>query len=125
MAEQQTPHGPEQIVEAKLEESQIRVVGQTGEVSPQDLSGNGYTYRHDWGAWNGFVRFNLTSSTFTANTRVFVAVSEPTGGGGKFIGAARYLVYNVAPDNGVVSVRVHIDWGSPLGVPIDYFIVNP
>lgn len=125
MAQQQTPHGPEQVVEAKLEESEIRAIGQAGKVSPQDLSGSGYTYRHDWGAWNGFVRFNLTSATFTANTRVFASVSEPTGGGGKFIGSARYLVYNVAPDNGVISVRVHIDWGSPLGVPIDYFIVNP
>ncbi|MDJ0462483.1 hypothetical protein [Streptomyces sp. H27-C3] len=70
-------------------------------VRPEELSGLGYTYRHNWGLWNGFVRFDLTSSTYTANTRAFVPVSEgPTASGGKFVGNARYLVYNVAPENG-------------------------
>ncbi|MET9295478.1 hypothetical protein [Streptomyces sp. NPDC003077] len=121
-------HGEVQYEEAKLEESQLHVIGerQPEGVTAQDLQGFGYTYRHNWGLRNGWWVLNLTSNSFTANTRAFVAISEgPTGSGGKFIGNARYSVYNVAPDNGVVSIRVFVDWPQPIGLVVDYFFVNP
>jgi hypothetical protein len=79
-----------------------------------------------WGARNGWWILTLNSANIGPNTRVFVSASEgPTGSGGKFIGAARYLVYNVAPDTGHVSIRIHVDWPNPIGLVVDYLIVNP
>lgn len=121
-------HGEVQFEEAKVEESQVHFLGgQRPEgVSPQDLSGFGWTYRHNWGLRNGWWVLNLTSNSFGPNTRAYVSISEgPTGSGGKFIGGARYQVYNVAPDSGVVSIRVFIDWSSPIGLVVDYLFVNP
>jgi hypothetical protein len=126
-----TPPAAElQMDEQQLDEQLLKVLGpgapQTEEISPQDLVEFGVSYRHDWGSRNGWWILNLTSGLFTANTRAFVSASEgPTANGGKFIGSARYLIYNVAPENGVVSIRIFIDWPSPIGVVVDYLFVNP
>lgn len=121
-------HGEVQFEEAKVEESRIAVIGERRPegLTAQDLQGFGFSYRHNWGPRNGWWILNLTSNAFTADTRAFVAISEgPTGSGGKFIGNARYSVYNIAPDTGVVSIRVFIDWSSPIGLVVDYLFVNP
>ncbi|UNO42929.1 hypothetical protein [Streptomyces sp. MST-110588] len=128
MAGPTSGHGEIQFEEAKVEESQLNVIGdrKPAGVSAQDLQGFGYTYRHNWGPRNGWWVLNLTSNSFTANTRAFVSISEgPTSSGGKFIGNARYSVYNIAPDNGVVAIRVFVDWPNPIGLVVDYFFVNP
>ena len=91
----------------------------------RDLSGFGYTYRHNWGFWNGQRIFTLTSSNYTRNTRAFVAIGECDPAGGKIIGAARYTVHNVAPTNGAVRIWVNIEWSAPIGLCADYLIVNP
>ncbi len=117
-----------QFDEAGLDKTAVAFIGEkpSGAVGTQDLSGFGYTYRHDWGTRNGWWTLNLTSADFTADTRVFVSASEgPTASGGKFIGSARYLIHNVAPENGVVSIRIFIDWPSPIGLVVDYLIVHP
>jgi hypothetical protein len=90
------------------------------------IAGNGFSYRHNWGARNGWWILHLYGSIIIPDTRVFVAASEgPTRSGGKFIGAAPYTVHNVAPDNGVVSILLHVDWDSPIGVVVDYLFVTP
>jgi hypothetical protein len=121
-------HADLQFEEQELDESSVSVLGGAapGGITAQALAGNGFTYRHDWGPRNGFWTLNLTSQAFSVASRVFVSIGEgPTVNGGKLIGNSRFLVYNVAPENGVVSIRVHIDWPSPIGLVADYFVVNP
>lgn len=96
-------------------------------VSPQDLAGRGFTYRHDWGDRNGSWKLFLNWSAINARSRVFVAISEGAAGGpdaGKFIGAAKYTLFNVAPTNGGVDIWLHIDWSSPIRLYADYLVVN-
>jgi hypothetical protein len=92
---------------------------------PQNLSGDGFTYRHDWGDRNGFWVLNLNWGAINRNSRVFVSIGECDPRGGKFIGGARYLLYNVAPNDGVVSIRVNVDWSSAIRLCADYLVVNP
>lgn len=95
------------------------------DVSTQELSGTGFTYRHDWGDRSGQQILNLNWDAVTENSRVFVAVGEGAPGGGKFVGNARFTVHNVAPSNGEVSIRVNIEWDSPIRLYVDYLVVNP
>ncbi|MEV0619297.1 hypothetical protein AB0I81_38685 [Nonomuraea sp. NPDC050404] len=118
----------DQALEATLDEASITMLGAAKPpgITTKDLSGIGFTYRHNWGARNGFWRLRLNTTSVGPNTRVFVAASEgPTADGGKLVGDAKYLVYNVAPENGAVTIRVHVDWTSPIGLVVDYLIVNP
>jgi hypothetical protein len=89
------------------------------------LSGDGRTYRHDWGNRNGQWILNLNWGFINANSRVFVAIGEGAPGGGKFIGSARYTLHNVAPANGRVSIWVNIEWSYPIRLYVDYLVVNP
>jgi hypothetical protein len=91
----------------------------------QELFGTGFTYRHDWGDRNGQWVLNLNWGAVNRESRVFVEIGECAAGGGKFIGAARYTVYNVAPHDGVVSIWINVEWGSPIRVCADYLVVNP
>jgi hypothetical protein len=109
------------IATMKLDSKGIVPLSSGGKsITPADLVGFGWTYRHNWGLKNGFWRLNLTSASFTANTRAFVSIHECN-----HLGDAKYLVYNVVPNNGVVSIRVHVDWGAPIPLCADYMFVNP
>ena len=85
----------------------------------QAISGNGFTYRANWGTKNNQWKLRLNSTVFTANTRVFVSISEG------HVGAARYTVHNVVPENGAVTIWVNIEWSSPIQLYADYLIINP
>ena len=96
--------------------------------SPEAFYGTGFGYRHDWGNYNGQWKLNLYWGAITPRSLVFVAIGEGAPGGpdgGKFIGGARYTLYNVAPGDGVVSIWVNIEWGSPIRLYVDYFVINP
>jgi hypothetical protein len=91
-----------------------------------------FTYRHDWGLRNGWWNLTLTDSRIRKTSNVFVSASEvsdivstvdpiPT----PFVGSARYLVYNVAPRNGAVTVRIYIDWSTPVSTQLSYMVLNP
>jgi len=84
------------------------------------LSGNGFTYRHNWGLRNGQWKLNLNWGAIRAGSRVFVSISECG-----HTGAARYTVHNVVPANGGVSIWVNIEWGNPIPLCVDYLVVNP
>lgn len=99
------------------------------EVGPEpELSGTGFTYRHNWGPRHGPWVLRLNMAVITAKSQVFVSIAEGAAGGpdaGKFIGAARYTVHNVAPRAGGVDIWVNIEWSSDIPLYVDYLIVNP
>lgn len=106
----------------------------SADVQPDDgalqpaLNGNGFTYRHDWGARHGEWLLRLNWSEINARSQVFVAIAEGAQGGpdnGKFVGAARYTVHNVAPRAGGVDVWVNIEWPADISLYVDYLVVNP
>lgn len=111
--------------EVKEREVQV-LLGKPGEVTPKELFGTGFTYNHDWGNKHGWWKLNLNWGAVNCNSRVFVSATE-FGGGAQcaFIGDAKYLVYNVAPYNGGVAVRVYIDWGADIRVRLSYLVINP
>ena len=96
------------------------------EVAAEALSGNGFTYRHDWGNRHGQWKLTLNWGAINRNSRVFVSASEFGGGNqSPFVGAARYTVHNVAPFDGGVTVWINIEWGADIRVQLSYLIVNP
>lgn len=107
------------------ESAVVRVGGEpSGGAGTQELIGTGFAYRHDWGDWRGQVILRLNWDFVNANTRVFVSIAEGAGGGGKFIGNARYTVHNVAPRPGGVDIWVNIEWSSPIRLYVDYLAIN-
>jgi len=99
-----------------------------GEGLQPALSGTGFTYRHDWGLRRGEWVLRLNWSDVGPRSQVFVAIGEGTAGGadaGKFIGAARYTLHNVAPRAGGVDIWVNIEWSSDIPLYVDYLVVNP
>ena len=92
------------------------------------LQGNGFTYRHDWGMRRGEWLLRLNWNAIQPGSQVFVAIGEGVPGGppaGKFIGAARYTVHNIAPRWNGVDVWVNIEWRSDISLYVDYLVVNP
>lgn len=114
--------------DAKLEE--VRQLGAPEEgASIAALFGNGFRYRHNWGNLKGQHILPLNWGLITPQSLVFVAIGEgvlPNTTAGKKIGEARYTLHNVAPQNGVVSIWVNIEWEYSL-IPLyaDYFVFNP
>lgn len=110
-----------------VDESAIRQLGSAGDAGTQDLAGTGFTYRHDWGNFRGSWKLNLNWGAINPRSRVFVAIAEGAPGGpdgGKFIGAAKYTLHNVAPRNGGVDIWVDINWGSDIRLYVDYLVIN-
>lgn len=101
----------------------------SGADSPEPaLTGTGSTYRHDWGRRRGQHVLRLNWGAVDRRSHVFVSIGEGVAGGadnGKFVGAARYTVHNVAPRAGGVDVWVDIEWGADVPVYVDYLVVNP
>ena len=98
-----------------------------GQPEPE-LSGTGFTYRHDWGARRGQWILRLDWNVIQPPSRVLVAIGEGAPGGpaaGKFIGAARYTVHNVASRWNGVDIWVDIAWSSDIPLYADYLIINP
>ena len=100
-----------------------------GAASPEpELSGSGFTYRHNWGLRRGQWTLRLNLAGVTPRSLVFVSIGEGVAGGpdaGKFIGAARYTLHNVAPRAGGVDIWVNIEWGADILLYADYLVINP
>lgn len=113
--------------EQQVEQAGVRRMA--GAAAPEpELSGTGFTYRHNWGARHGQWLLALNWEAVNPRSRVLVSIAEGAAGGpdnGKFIGAARYTVYNVAPRAGGVDIWVNIEWGSDILLYVDYLVINP
>jgi hypothetical protein len=100
---------------------------QNGTAKP-NVFGSGSTAFSTFYTWraNGVhqqVRF--TNANVNPNSRVLVNISEYGGTPqGRFIGAARMAVYNIAPYQGGFLAWVEIDWQSPLLIRFDV-VVDP
>jgi hypothetical protein len=108
-----------------LVEDQIQPLSGTGEAGLAAL--NGWSYRHDWGNRRGQHVLNLNSNLFRAGQVIMVAIGEGAAGGppaGKFVGASRYTLHNVAPQNGRVSIWINIEWSSNIRIYVDYLVVG-
>jgi len=120
---------PAAFAEAQHEVQQTAVQPLYGAASPQpELSGTGFTYRHDWGARRGQWTLRLNWGDVNPRSRVFVSIGEGAAGGpdaGKFIGLARYSLYNVAPRAGGVDIWVNIEWSADIPLYVDYLVINP
>ena len=93
-----------------------------------ELSGDGFTYRHDWGARRGQWKLQLNWGEVGPRSQVFVAIGEGAAGGadaGKIVGSARVTVHNVAPRAGGVDIWVDIEWSADVPLYVDYLVVNP
>jgi hypothetical protein len=107
------------------ESKAVRLAG--GDVGVESVSGI-WGYRADFGNWHGELNYRLNWGVISPSSLVFVAAGEGMAGGpsaGKFIGAARFSVYNVAPAAGYVYARINIEWGYPIRLYVDYLVVNP
>nr|WP_315394190.1 hypothetical protein [uncultured Duganella sp.] len=114
------------VSEQAAEQSAVRALA--GASPEPELSGNGFTYRHNWGARRGQWTLRLNWSAVNPRSRVMVSIAEGAAGGpdaGKFIGSARYTVHNVAPRAGGVDIWVNIEWSSDILLYVDYLVVNP
>ena len=93
-----------------------------------ELTGTGFSYRHNWGPRRGQWTLRLNWGVVSPQSHVFVSIGEGAGGGpdaGKFIGAARYTLHNVAPRAGGVDIWVNVEWSSDILLYADYLVVNP
>ena len=85
------------------------------------------TLRWDWGNLNNDLILRLNWGAVTPATAVFVAIGEGAPGGptaGKFIGSAKFTLFNVAPRSGGVDIWINVNWGSPIRVYVDYEAVT-
>jgi hypothetical protein len=87
---------------------------ETQYISPYSM----HSYKHYWGKYRGTVKSTLYWSVIKSSSRVFVSCSEG------HLGAAKYTVHNVVPENGRVRVWHHVNWGSPIKLYCDYLVVN-
>ena len=113
------------VNEAKVSKLFSRETQTTGGAITRNLQGDGFTYRHDWGNYKGSWKLTLNWGAINRNSRVFVSISEGDPAGGKFVGDAKYTLYNVAPSDGKVVIWLNIDWDYPLRLYADYLVVNP
>lgn len=119
-----TPFG---ISEQEVDKEAVRQVMAAGMPEPE-LSGTGFTYRHNWGPRRGQWTLRLNWGSVNPRSRILVSIGEGTAAGpdaGKFLGSARYTVHNVAPRAGGVDIWVNIEWGADILLFADYMVVNP
>jgi hypothetical protein len=80
---------------------------------------------YTWRANGVHQQVRFTNANVNPNSRVLVNISEYSGTAqGRFIGAARMAVYNIAPYQGGFLAWVEISWQSPLNVRFDV-VVDP
>jgi hypothetical protein len=112
---------------ATADKSGVRQILAPQPVAGKDLVGTIFSYRHDWGALSGSWTLFLDWDAINARSCVFVSLARGTVGGpnvGKLIGEANSSVFDVAPADGEIAVRVRIDGEIPIRLCADYLVIN-
>jgi hypothetical protein len=104
---------------------QVTAQADEGKVVRAEGVGNLFTYRYDYGNYNGWINANFSWNVINRNSTVLIAATEAGQEGVAFVGDAVYTVHNIAPYDGGVHFRVHIDWGSPIRFVVNILVVNP
>ncbi len=76
-----------------------------------------------WSAtWRGcgVIHLNINCPTIHAGSTVLVSLSEYSNtsnpAGSRFIGAARFAIYNIAPREGGVNIWAEVSWPNPINI---------
>lgn len=128
MAVDPAPADADLRTEQQHAEAEARVAEGDPDGARPALQGDGFTYRHNWGARRGQWVLRLNWPAVQPRSKVFVAIGEGAAGGvdaGKFVGSARYTLHNVAPRAGGVDIWINIEWGSDIALYVDHLVVNP
>src|SRR5512135_1293917 len=85
--------------------------------------------RYYWGRRNGTSRYDFTWSEIQHDSVVVITASEgqppvTANAPERFVGAAPFLVMNVAPRDGGVTFAVRIEWPSPIGLWTDITVFD-
>ena len=76
---------------------------------------------------NGIIRLNVNLPIVNAGSTVLVSLSEfadvNNPAGSRFIGAARFAIYNIAPREGGVEIWAEVSWANPINIYFS-FLVN-
>ena len=91
-----------------------------------------FAFRHYWKrpvmGWRNLV---LHTDEITCKSMVFASASEypidersTDGFLCNHFGDATYTIHNITPFDGGVKVRIHVDYDIPLGVSIDYLVID-
>jgi len=86
---------------------------------------NQFAIRYDFGNWRGWLNCNFSWGVINRNSVVLISATEAGQEGVAFVGDAVYTVHNVAPYDGGVHFRVHIDWSTPIRFVVMILVVNP
>lgn len=109
---------PEETVHAKPAESSQKA----GEISPKLSTGSFSTYY----TWRGFgvVKLNCGNGSIRSSSRVFASISEYNTDPNinRMVGDAYMMIYNVAPYNGGVVIRLYVGFSSALNVRVDVLV---
>jgi len=93
----------------------------------KNLAGIISTLRYDWGNGRGDFILSLNWGAVKADTAVFAAVGEGAPGGpiaGKFIGDAKFTLFNVAPRNNAVDIWINVNFDVDLRIYADYLVAR-
>lgn len=92
-----------------------------------DLDGSALSYRHDWGDLDGCSSLFLEWESISASSRVFVSLTEGCADGfdsGKAMGSAKCSLFEVAPKDGGIGIRVNVEGGRPVRLYANYLVIN-
>jgi len=101
----------------------LQAQGREGGAGAPQVSAASYTGFALWHG-SGQVKFQINDPSITADSRVFVSISEYNTDArvDRFVGGAQMTVSNVAPTNGAVVILANVNWPTALNVRFDYFV---
>jgi len=106
----------------------VQTAGTSG--LPHQANGIQFGLNTDWSlVWkgNGIIRLNINLPIVKAGSTVLVSLSEFSDvnnpAGSRFIGAARFAIYNIAPREGGVEIWAEVSWANPINIYFS-FLVN-
>ncbi|GAA0441759.1 hypothetical protein ACFQ2B_34735 [Streptomyces stramineus] len=113
-------------------DSTVPQVRESGEVdtragAAEAIGGNVNAVWRNWWTWgpgNGTHNLQLSWSVIGVNSTVVIIASEIDGNGNRFVASAPIRASSIAPGNGVVNFKIHIEWNSPIPMRTDVLVFN-